>query len=205
MSKIIGNLDELISLVHRTARQEELDIIAEANRRAEQTQEEARVAAKQFREELLQRTQQEASSERKIMLARHALAAQHQRIEHRERLIEEVWALAEQQLRDVPTQPGYITVLRSLALRAAAVLHQPTIVLAADAHGHQLLTATRLAEWSADARVQFVQAEAPAAIWGGIIASDSSGRQQVDASFAARLALARQELREAVAAELELL
>ena len=93
--------------------------------------------------------------------------------------------------------------MHRLALAAAHSLAAATVVLAADPVGHALLAPARLAAWSSTAEVQFRRAAEPAATWGGLIASDDGGRRQIDATFPTRLALAQEELRERVAALLE--
>jgi vacuolar-type H+-ATPase subunit E/Vma4 len=199
MAQIVGDLDELTGLIRRSARQEALDVEAAARRRAQQVQEEARTKAAALRAEILAAVGQEAAVERRRMLARAALDAQHRRLVAREELSDQVWTEAERNLRALPGQPGYDEVLRRLALAAARALGRDTVVVASDAVGHALLTAERLAEWSAAAPARFMRAEQPASIWGGLLAWDVDLRRQVDASFATRLALARSEIREEVA------
>ena len=133
------------------------------------------------------------------MLAQVALEVLRRRLVARELLLDQVWAEAERQLRELPGEALYLEVLHRLALSAARVLGQGAIVLAADAVGHNLLTPPLLAEWSEGVEVCFVRAEQPAPIWGGLLARDVDARRQIDASFATRLALARAELREQVA------
>ena len=149
------------------------------------------------------RSAKRGSGERRRLLARVALDVHQQRLVAREALLDQVWAEAERQLRALPGQPAYGEVLRRLALAAAPVLGQ--------GHYHPgsrsqwviaLLTAERLAEWSAAAPSPFMRAEQPAPIWGGLLAWDVDTRRQVDASFATRLALAHAESREQVARDL---
>jgi vacuolar-type H+-ATPase subunit E/Vma4 len=199
MAQIVGDLDELTSLIRRSARQEALDVEAAARRRAQQVQEEAHATAAALRAEALAAASLEAAEERRRALARAALDAQHRRLAARAALLEQVWVEAERELRLLPGQSAYDDTLRRLALGAAQTLGQDTIILASDAVGHELLTAERLAAWSVAAQVQFVRSDQPAPIWGGLLAWDAGRRRQVDASFATRLELARAGLRERVA------
>ncbi len=204
MAAIIGDLDELTGLIRRAARQEALELQAAAGRDAQQVQEQANSAAERLRAEILAAVDKELAEERRRRLAQAALAAQREHLMAREELLELVWAEAERELRLLPNQPTYGAVLRRLALAAAQVLGLETVVLAADPVGHNLLTQMELAEWSEAAQAHFVCAEAPATIWGGLLAWDEGVRRQVDGSFATRLTLARSELREQVALVLKI-
>ncbi len=202
MPDIIGDLDELTGLVRRSARQEALDVAADAQRRAQQARERAAAQAQQVRDQLLAAAQGEVAQAGQRRLAQVALETQQRRLVVREALLDQVWADAEQRLREQVSHPSYADVLRRLAMAAAATLGQGPVVLAADPAGHGLLTAERLAAWSTEAQLQFVAAPQPAPIWGGLLAHDEGGRRLVDASFATRLALARADLREQVAQRL---
>lgn len=202
MAEIIGDLEELTGLVRRSARQETLGVEADSRRRAKQVRDQADAKAQHLRGEILAVAQSEAVRERQRLLAQVALETQRRLLTEREALLDQVWVAAEQALRALPGQATYAEVLRRLAMAAGRVLGQGPIVLAADPVGHELLTSGRLAEWSTAAQMQFVCAQQPAPIWGGLLARDVDARRQVDASFATRLELARAELREQVAQRL---
>ena len=204
MPEVIGNLEELTAVILRAAQQKALNEEAEARRNAGRILEQAQAEAQQIREHILAQARKRAEEERRRVLAQATLEAQRQHLQTRENLLNRVWAEAEQRLRALPQQPEYMDVLRRLALLAAQTLGGNRIILAADARGHDLLTPKHLAAWSAEAQVTFQRAAEPAPIWGGLIATHENGRQQVDASFATRLALARQVLRERIAAILEI-
>jgi vacuolar-type H+-ATPase subunit E/Vma4 len=205
MPAVIGDLEDLTGLVRRTAHQEALEINTAAARAVQRVQEEAKRAAAQVRAEILADASRDLTEERRRQLARVALAAQHEHMTVREELLEQVWAEAERQLRQLVSQPEYPAVLRRLALAAAQVLGPGTILLAADPVGQALLSPLELAGWSEQAQAQFVGAPEPAAIWGGLLAWDADRRRQVDGSFATRLAHARAELRAQVAEMLGML
>jgi len=151
--------------------------------------------------------------------ARAELEAQRRFILLREAPIDRVWQAAEQQLHDLVQQPIYRDVLKRCALRAASELGitAPSLsrlgntvglpsrdsdgavvelFLAADPVGHELLTTETLELWSREAGVRFRRAEAPAAAWGGLLAT--SGRFRFNATFPALFGLAKVTLRERV-------
>ncbi len=203
MPEVLGDLDELLAVIRRTAQQKALNEVAEAQQRAERILQQAQAEAQRIREDTLARARKQAAQERRRRLAQAALEVQHRRLEAREALLNRVWAEAERRLRALPAQPDYPAVLQRLAYLAAGILGTGRITLAADPQGHAALTPERLAAWSQEAGVTFERAPQPADTWGGLIAVHEDGRRQVDATFPTRLELAREELRERVAQALE--
>ncbi|MFN8486018.1 MAG: V-type ATP synthase subunit E family protein [Caldilineaceae bacterium] len=203
MSEVIGDVDELISIIGRTAQQAALNVEVDAQRQAQELLDQAHAEAQQLQAHTLQQAQKQAAEERRRLQAQAALDAQRLRLQTREALLEQVWAAAEQRLHTLPDQADYPRVLRRLALVAAQILGAGTIQLIADPKGHVLLTPAELDTWCVTTSVTFVRAPAPGKQWGGLLAIHEDGRRQVDATFATRLALARTQLREPVAARLE--
>ncbi len=197
MSAILGDLDELIGLIRRSAQQESLDIEAEARAKAARMQEDARANAQTLRAKLLAEASQIAQNERQRLLAQVTAENQRQRLTAREALLDQVWAEAERLLKAAPGDAGYADVLQRLAIAVAHRLEAEEVILAADPVGHALLAPDRLVQWSTE--THFTATDQPAPIWGGLIARSVDGRRQVDASFAALLALARSQLRDQVA------
>ncbi|MCB0109288.1 MAG: hypothetical protein KDE53_25370 [Caldilineaceae bacterium] len=204
MAEIIGDPEELMAIVRRTAQQDALSREADAQRQIQRKEAEAATEAKRIAAEILAAAKAEAATTRQQQLAQAELAQQHKLLRARQALLDQVWTAAEEQLHTLVGQAEYDVILERLARRAAQILQPGMITLAADAQGHELLTTERLAAWSAEAGVTFVRAKAPAATWGGLIARHADGRRQVDATFATRLALARDALREQVAQQLEI-
>ncbi len=205
MAEIIGDPEELMAIVRRTAQQEALSREAEAQRQIQRKEAEANAEAKRIAAEILAAAQAEAATTRQQQLAQAELAQQHALLRARQALLDQVWVAAEEQLHTLVGQAEYGEILARLARRAAQILQSGTITLTADPQGHELLTAERLAAWRAATGVTFVRGPTPAATWGGLLARHEDGRRQVDATFATRLALARDALREQVAQRLEIL
>lgn len=204
MPEVIGDVDELISLIRRAATQTALDAEEEARRTREDLLAAAHKEADDLRAQAKADAKRKANAAHRRILAQAALDVQRQHLEQREALLERAWTEAETRLRALPDTAGYVDVLPRLAKDAAAALRTTTVLLAADAKGHPQLTPERLAAWGEATGVEFRCQPQPAAIWGGLVARDEAGRRVVDCSFAARLARAREELREQVADRLEI-
>lgn len=196
MSTILGDPEALVAEVSRRAHQKAVAIEDAAHRKTQTIMDAAKQEAESIRRQSegdLQR-QMEALTRRNT--ARADLEAQRRFILLREAPIDRVWREAEQRLRELVHQPGYVTALHRLALEAARELDATELELAADSAGHQLLSAEILEDWSKQAGVQFRRAPHAAAAWGGLIATN--GRRRFDATFPARLEQAQLGLRERV-------
>ena len=204
MREILGDPEELMAIIRRTAQHAAINIEAEAQTQAQRQRAKAEAEGEKIRAAMLAAAQARAAETQQRQLAQALLENQHQLLRLRQTLIDQVWPAAEERLRALVQQPDYVTVLEQLALQAAAILRPGVITLAADPQGHELLTPERLANWGAAAQVTFGRATAPAATWGGLMAQHADGRRQVDVTFATRLALAHRDLREQVAQRLEI-
>lgn len=204
MAEIIGDPEELMAIIRRTAQQEAINIEAEARRQRQRQRQEAEAEAQQIRDKILSTAQAQINEDRRRQLSQAALENQHQLLQAREELLEQVWQKAENALRTIVNQENYATILQGLALFAAKTLSPGEVTLAADPQGHTLLSQEHLKAWSQSAQVTFIRTAAPADIWGGVIATHADGRRQVDGSFATRLELARNNMSEQVAAQLQI-
>ncbi|MEZ4867061.1 MAG: V-type ATP synthase subunit E family protein [Caldilineaceae bacterium] len=205
MAEILGDPEELMAIIRRTAQQEAINLEAEAQRQSQRQHAEAEAEGQQIRADIFAAARTQAEATRQRRLAQAALEQQHALLRTRQALLDQVWAAAETQLRALVNQVDYVTVLQHLALDAAQILQPGAITLASDPQGHALLMPERLAAWAVDGQVTFVRAPTPAPTWGGLVARHADGRRQVDATFATRLKLARRDLREQVARRLEIL
>ncbi len=205
MPHIIGDLDDLITTIHHAARGESRTKQTEAERQAEKTLAEARQQAERTRQEILDRARAQAEAKRRQLLAGAVLTARHNYLTGREELLNQVWQRAEQHLRSLPDEADtYADVLGQLARLAVHTLGPGQLILAADPKGHDLLTEERLETWSQEASdafeapVSFERAARPADTWGGLVVTAAKGRRGVDATFPARLEMAKDEIREMI-------
>lgn len=218
MAEIIGNLDTLLTRVQHTARSDADGIQEHAAREADQIREEAERRASESRERILADARQQATRINRHHGARELQREKQRYLETREKLFNEVFRRAEEALRELRDDPErYAEALSRLAVMSVSILGPGTWVVASDERGHELLSDERLRRW-AEPGVSFVRADRPApeavalaasgsrgerpggerSVPGGLVVSDEEGRRTVNASFRARLALAREELREEI-------
>jgi len=196
MPEVIGDLEALLAEVHRRTEQRAFGLEQEAKQRVLELLEQADAEAKEAAEVLARQAQGRETELRRQLLAQSELEVKRRLIEAREALLEGVWREAETRLRQLPEDPSYPETLRRLTLAATQELGQKHLLLAADPRGHELLTPQRLAAWSKEADACLERASQAMDSWGGL--QLHCGRRRYDATFASRLELARQVLREEV-------
>ncbi len=200
MATVLGDPEALVAEVTRRAHHRALELSEDAKRRAAAILQGANEEMESFRRESAEDAERQVTA----LVRREAARAEHEAkrrfILLREKPIDRVWRAAEEKLREIVRQPGYLDILRRCALHAARELGATEAILAADPLGHALLGPEVLAEWSKEAGIQFHRASEPAETWGGLIAS--SGRSRFDATFQTSLAAAHENLRERVFAAL---
>lgn len=194
MAEFLGDLEGFLSELRRRAQQRALHMEGEARKQIEQIVQQAEEQARDLTEEVRRQTEKQSETLGRRMLAQGEAQVQRRLLTSREVLLERVWQEVETRLRSLVATPAYVEVLRRIACEAAQALEGKRITLAADPHGHTLLTPDRLATWGQAAGVDFVLAPRPADTWGGLLARCE--RIQYDGTFPTRLSLAREALRE---------
>jgi vacuolar-type H+-ATPase subunit E/Vma4 len=210
MREMIGDLERLLTTVNHRARSQAQDIKQEAEDRARQVRNQARETAEREKQRILNEARAKA---RQIARERAARTTREERDEYlsaRAELLQEVLDTVESRLREVRENPEeYCEILHALALEALSAIGPGTRVLSSDKQGHELLSEDRLSSWAEEASgrlgkaVELTRKEEPADTWGGLVVADKKGRRTVDATFATRMALAADELREHIARRLE--
>jgi vacuolar-type H+-ATPase subunit E/Vma4 len=207
MAEVIGNVEELAAIIRREAQQKALSEEADARTLAQKQLADAKLQVVEIKQTVMAQARQQAEEEAHRSQVQAELDARRHRLQAREALLDDVWQAAVERLRNLSTQPTYARVLEQLAISAARILGPGTISLAGDPIGHALLTTERLEAWRAELAqelpVTFNRASNPGETWGGLLATREGGRQQIDATFPTRLALAKETMRERVAALLE--
>jgi vacuolar-type H+-ATPase subunit E/Vma4 len=196
MAAILGDPEALVAEVSKRAHHRAVELAEEAIRRATAIVDGAREKSESIRKQSAEAAEHQLAAVTRRNSARAELDAQRRFIVLREGPIQQVWQAAEEHLRDLVHQPGYLDLLKCCAFAAARELGVNELVLAADPVGHELLSQEVLGLWSKEAGVRFLRAGEPAATWGGLLAS--SGRTRFDATFPTQFALAQETLREKV-------
>jgi vacuolar-type H+-ATPase subunit E/Vma4 len=196
MGAILGDVEALVAEILRHAHQCAVELDEQAKKQVSSILSQAQQETESVRARAEQETAEALKSLDRRSKAQGELEAHRRFASLREDPLDGVWAAAADRLRSLTSEPCYIEVLKHLAMTAARELARNNIVLAADPRGHELLTAERLKDWSAEAQVEFQRSPAPAPAWGGLLAT--SGRTRINATYSHRLALAKTVLREGV-------
>jgi len=196
VAAILGDPEALSAEVSRRAQHRAVEIAEEAGRRAAAILDGAKQECETIRRQSAEAAERQLAGLARRDSARAELEARRRLTVLRAAPIDRVWRAAEEKLRDLARKPGYEDVLRRCALCAARELAVKELVLAADAAGHELLTAQTLERWSTEAGVRFRRANEPVAAWGGMLAV--SGRFRFNATFASSFTEAQATLRERV-------
>jgi vacuolar-type H+-ATPase subunit E/Vma4 len=121
-----GDLEALLTEVHRRAEQRALERESEADARAREVVSQARDLAEADARTRLEEARGEARELHRRLSAQHELERQRAALSAREERIEAVWAAAEARLRELVQEPGaYRPVLERLAQMAADTLVAP--------------------------------------------------------------------------------
>ncbi|WP_455381372.1 V-type ATP synthase subunit E [Salinispira pacifica] len=205
MPHIIGDLDRLLTGVQHTVHDEVQRIKEDAEKEAYQIRVEAEKSAEASREDALRSARAEAESIRRRKSARATQEERRNYVETREKLLDQVFGDAEERLRaSVDNDDEYADALKRLTMWAVSIMGPGSRVLQADERGQKLLTDSRLSQWAKEAgsivagEVTLEKGEEALSTWGGILVADKGGRRTVDATFPARLRLAREEIRETI-------
>lgn len=201
MPQIIGDVQELITTVSHVAQSEAQKAREEAEQKAEKIRREAEQRAAGEREDILQNARERAKELRRRRKARGSREDRRDFLEARQELLDQVWQQAEQRLRELTEDSAnYAAVLNRLVLASVRTSGPGERLIAADAKGQDLLTEDRLQECSQQAgedlpgSVTFERAPEPLDTWGGLVVQDKEGRRRIDATFALRLELAKDEI-----------
>ena len=217
MAEIIGNLEQLLTAVQHTAHSDADHLRGDADERARNIRDDAEERASRIRESILGDARAEADEIRRRHAVQMTREARREYLEAREGLLEKVWQGASVRLDEIREDADrYRSVLRCLLFDALALTGGGEYLVASDAKGHELLAEKQLEEWASEAgerlneKIRLVAADEPAPecrgdlrrVAGGLVVSERQGRRRINMSFAARLELARDELREEVARRL---
>ncbi len=172
-------------------------ILNEARAEAEQIRAEAQVKAEAIRRQAAER----AAAERKAFIDRGAqevarlrgqavstaqLKARTSELEHRERLLNEVFQAARQKLCTVQQQPNYPQVTRRLLAEALASLRSNAVQVHADPVTAVALNGQVLAELSSEHQVAITLGE-PASQNTGMVVETTDGHLNFDNTLETRL------------------
>lgn len=195
----------LETYLHRQATEVALNHLAEAREQAAKVQEQAEIELLKVRQIYEQQSVRSNDQERRRSLAQARLAVSHELAANNEQALQQVWQRTESLLRSISTADvaTRCAVLGDLIADAAVQLGGGALELEVCADDLALITPdfvekvfNRIHEASHITSLQLNPQ--PVDIWGGVVVFRLESSQMVDNSFATRLTLIQQELRNQV-------
>ena len=189
--------DDIITLTRAIREQAEAEAsqtLATARRQANSIQDQAQAQADAQREEILQRAHDEARSLYEHTAATAQLEAQRLKLQHREQLIERVFAEARQQLPSAPQWSDYEQIARRLVREAVERLDVDEAVVRAGEATQRIIDEEALSELGKELGVR-LHAGKPLSQTTGVVIETPDGHRLYDNTLETRLARMRDALR----------
>ncbi len=178
--------ETLSEAILNEARAEAEQIRAEAQARAEAIRQQAVERAAAERKAIIDSGAQEVARLRSQAVSTAQLRARTSELEHREKLLNEVFQAARQKLRAVQQQPDYAQVTRRLLAEALASLRSSAIQVHADPVTAGVLSEQVLAELSSEHQVTITMGE-PVGQNTGMVVETTDGHLNFDNTLETRL------------------
>ncbi len=172
-------------------------ILADARAKADAIHQRAEEQAAAERTEILERASREAERTRQQVIATTQLKARTMQLERREKLLDDTFEAARQQLAAVPQRSDYDQVVRDLVREALTHLGADEARVRADEQTQAHLTDHVLTDISDELGMK-VQLGKPLKHGTGIVVETADGRRQYDNTLEARLGRLRNALRTSV-------
>lgn len=196
MSRVLGDLDDMIARVRRRAEQRALATEASSRAEVRRIGEDAQQRAREARETIRAEGRRNAAQAKRRRLAAAELARRRQALEAREARIEQAFEAAQAMLEEHTHQETYAETLGRLARDGARRLNGERVVVRLDPDAHERFGSEDVASWAEERGPALQRAAEPLKEGHGLVVH--AGRASVDATFANRLALARTRLRDEV-------
>jgi vacuolar-type H+-ATPase subunit E/Vma4 len=197
MVTVDGNVEELALAIVGEARAEADELRAGAQTKADAIRKRATAEAERERQAILLKANEEAERTRAQGLATAHLRARSLELEHRERLLNRVFAAASERLSSVQQRKDYEAIARRLAGEALSQLHSPKAQIVADEATRHVLTRHVLDEIAKDLQMDVSVGDVlPRGL--GVVAQTVDEHLQFDNTLETRLARMQTTLRAAV-------
>jgi len=171
--------------------------LSEARAKADAIRKQAEQDAAAERDRILQKATQEAERLRSQSVASAQLKARTLELEQREKLLEQVFGTARQQLDSVQKSTDYEKTAQRLLNEALVRLGAAKVVVRADATTQKLFSAAVLEKISKELNIQMKLGE-PLKQGTGVVVETEDGRRQYDNTLETRLARLQETLRSPV-------
>lgn len=193
MTKLLGNLEDLIADVRRRAERQALATEAAAEQAVRRIEAEADARVQAARAEAAKTCAEASEATRRQRLAEADLDRRRRRLDAREEHLERVWDAARKELERLMDGPEGDAALAAISRDAARSLRSDVVTVVLDAAHHARLTAEDVAGWAAPGGPRLELDPTPSAQGPGVLLR--AGRATVDATLLERLTQARQHLR----------
>jgi len=193
MTKVLGNLEELLANVRRRAERKALATEAAADPAVARVEAETEARAREAREDAAKICAEASEATRRERLADAELDRRRRRLAAREERLERVWEAARTELERLAASPEGDAAIAAICRAAARSLGGDVATVVLDAGHHARLTPADVAGWSAPEGPKLRLDPAPSTAGPGVLVR--VGRATVDATLDERLDQARQRLR----------
>lgn len=191
------NIETLSKAILSEAEAEAVQIRAEAEAKAEAIRQRTQKQAETERAEILQRASAEAERLRSQVIATTQLKARTQQLEHREKLLDQVFTAAREQLPTIKKWSDYDAISLRLLREAVTQLKAEQATVIIDAATQTRLTPEMVAKLASELKVS-LEIDGALKKGTGVIVETSNGRMQYDNTLETRLNRLQNTLRSPV-------
>ncbi|HEY3345605.1 MAG TPA: V-type ATP synthase subunit E family protein [Anaerolineaceae bacterium] len=186
MTTVEENIDALSSAILSEARAEAEKIQSEASARADEIRRRAQEQADATRKEILDRANVEAERIRSQMMATAQMKARTLQLEHREKLLDQVFGAVREKLPGVPDSKDYDQIACNLLREALLQLKARKAVVGADAATQKQLTARVMADLTQELKTDLSNGK-PLEQGIGVVVETDDGHLKYDNTLDIRL------------------
>ncbi len=197
MGTVEENLETLSRAIFGEARAETEHLKTEAQSKADGIRNRAQLQADAERQEILSQAAREAARLRSQAIATAQLKTRALELDHREKLLDQVFGAVRQELGAVPQRADYEQVVVLLIREAMAQLKAGEVKVRADEHTQRLLTASLLEQVSRDTHAHLSPGNTLEK-GTGVIVHAADGHLQFDNTLETRLVRLQGALRSTV-------
>jgi V/A-type H+/Na+-transporting ATPase subunit E len=186
MKSVEENIESLARAILSEAQTEAQQIKADAEAKAEAIRQRAQKQAEVERAEILERAAQEADRLRSQVIATTQLKARTHQLERREKMLDQVFTTAHQQLPNIQQWSDYPTIAQHLLREALQQLKAAEVIVQSDEITQKLLTNGLADQLSKDLNVS-IKIGSPLKQGMGVVVGASNGRLQFENTLEVRL------------------
>jgi V/A-type H+-transporting ATPase subunit E len=198
MTPVDGNMDMLSKAVLSEAHAEAAKILADARAKADSIRQDAQQQADAQKQEILTKANLEAERIRRQSVATAQIDARTKELEHREKLLNQVFEKTRQQLPGIVQWNDYEGIAIDLVREAIQALGASKVRLYADDDTNRVLTKKILEKTVQDLKIDSLEVGGPLKQGKGVILETLDGRRRYDNTLETRLNRMQDSLRASV-------